>query len=78
MSLTPEFQYYLNHQDELVGTYSGKVIVIRNQQVVGQYDSHAEAYMDSIKKYDLGTFLIQLCTPGRDAYTLHWRGGWYP
>lgn len=65
-----QFQYYLAHQDELVEKYNGKVIVLVNHEVVGLYETEREAYWDSVKKYQLGTFLIQLCTPGRDAYTI--------
>ena len=32
-----------------------------------------DAYLDSIKKYKPGTFLIIECTPGADSYTIHQR-----
>lgn len=64
-----EFQYYLDHQTELVELYNGKFIVIKNQQVIGSYESHGEAYYESLKVNELGTFLIQHCTPGADSYT---------
>lgn len=66
-----QFEYYLSHQAELVEKYNGKVLVIANQAVVGVYDSEDDAYWDAIEKYQLGTFCIQLCTPGRKAYTMH-------
>ncbi len=65
-----EFLYYLAHQDELVEKYNGKVIVLVNHEVVGAYESNSEAYWAAVKKYPLGTFCIQLCTPGPDAYTI--------
>lgn len=67
--LDKEFEYYLNHQDELVKIYNGKYIVIKGETVVGAYNSQTDAYFDSEKKYGLGNFLIQLCTPGKEAYT---------
>ena len=67
--LEREFQYYIDHQDELVKKYNGKVLVIIGETVVGVYDTEAEAYFSSIKKHTPGTFLVQLCTPGRDSYT---------
>jgi hypothetical protein len=65
-----QFEYYLAHQDAFVAQYNGKVIVMVNHEVVGAYDTESDAYWDSVKKYPLGTFMIQLCTPGPDAYTI--------
>lgn len=65
------FQYYLDNQDELLKKYNGKFIVIKDNKVVGTFDNEAEAYFDSEKKYGLGNFLVQLCTPGDGGYTQH-------
>lgn len=67
--LEKEFQYYLDNQDELVQMYNGKFLVIKNQKVIASYDSEEDAYFESQKEHELGTFLIQKCTPGNDAYT---------
>lgn len=67
--LKKDFQYYLDHQDELVKTYSGRYLVIKAENVVGDYSSESDAYFDSVRKYGLGNFLIQLCTSGDEAYT---------
>jgi hypothetical protein len=67
--LDKEFEYYLDNQDELVKKYNNKYVVIVGQEVVGAYDSVDQAYYQSLKKYELGTFLIQECTPGDEAYT---------
>ena len=67
--LENEFKYYLDHQSELVEKYNGKVLVIIGENVVGTFTTEQEAYFSSIKKFQLGTFLIQKCTPGADAYT---------
>lgn len=70
--LDKEFKYYLEHQDELVSRYNGKYIVLIGEQVVGAYDNREDAYYSSIEKYEPGTFMIQLCTPGEDAYTVRY------
>ena len=67
--LNREFDYYLANQDELVKKYDGRVIVIVGEQVVGDYDNYDDAYFYSVNKYELGTFLLQECTEGEDAYT---------
>ena len=68
-SLEKEFQYYIDHQDELVGKYRGKVIVIKDEMVIGVYDSDIEAIEKSSEKHEIGTFLVQKCEPGPDSYT---------
>ena len=68
-ALKTEFQYYLSHQDELVETYNGKYVVIVGEEVVGSYDDELTAVTESEKKHELGTFLVQLVSPGKDAYT---------
>ena len=68
-SLESLFNYYLSNQTELVKQYNGKHIVLVDNTVVGAFDSMDEAYGFAESNYELGTFLIQLCTPGDEAYT---------
>ncbi len=67
--LDKEYKYYLEHQQELQKQYNGRFLVIIGEKVVGDYESQREAYLDSIKKYQLGTFLIQECTDRISDYT---------
>lgn len=67
--LEKEFKYYLKHQSDLVKEYSGKFIVLKNEKIIGVYNSHSEAYNETVKKEELGTFLIQHCLPGSDSYS---------
>jgi hypothetical protein len=69
MELRREFDYYLQHQDDLVRQYKGKFIVIKNEQVIGAYDSETEAITTTLKEHELGTFLVQKCEPGAESYT---------
>jgi hypothetical protein len=71
--LENEFKYYREHQDELVKEYNGRIIVIVNGKVVGIYGSKIDAYLDSVKEYNPGTFLIIECTPGPDSYAINQR-----
>ena len=68
-TLTKEFEYYTGHQKELVEKYVGKFVVIKNQEVIGAYDSEIEAYEEAQKNNELGTFLIQRVEPGVENYT---------
>ena len=68
-----EFQYYLSHQAELVREYNGKYIVIKNESVIGVFDSDAEAVNETVKTQRLGTFLLQKCEPGIEIQVYHSR-----
>ena len=68
--LDAEFKYYLDNQDEIVKLHNGKVVVIKDNKVVDAYENYQQAHIESVKKYKLGTFLLQLCTPGNEAYTI--------
>lgn len=67
--LEKEFKYYRDHQEELVKLYNGRVLVIIGESVVGDYDTYEEAYFEAMKKYEVGTFLLQQCSPGTKDYT---------
>lgn len=68
-SLEKEFNYYLAHQNELVKQYNGKFIVIKDQKVIGAYNSEIEAIETTSKEHELGTFLVQKCEPGTESYS---------
>ena len=68
-TLGKEFQYYIDHQGELVEKYRGKVIVIKDENVIGVYDSDMEAIEKTSEKYEIGTFLVQKCEAGSNSYT---------
>jgi hypothetical protein len=69
IGLEREFDYYLEHQDELVERYDGRVIVIKDGEVLGDYDSHIDAVTETKKTHEMGTFLVQAVSPGAGAYT---------
>ena len=67
--LKKELEYYIEHQDELVGKYNGKFIVIKNCNVIGSYNSALEAIEKTKQNHKLGTFIVQKCEPGKESYT---------
>jgi hypothetical protein len=68
-NLQDEFKYYVDHQKELAEKYNGKIIVIKDRQVIGVYDSEIRAVEETKKKHTLGTFLVQKCELGPESYT---------
>jgi hypothetical protein len=67
--LTQAFEYYVAHQDELLKQYAGKVIAIKDDQVLGAYDDELTAVRETHRSHKLGTFLVQRVTPGDADYT---------
>ncbi|MFY9610661.1 MAG: hypothetical protein WAU45_18875 [Blastocatellia bacterium] len=65
-----ELEYFVAHQEELVEKYQGKVLVIKGNELLGVYDDALEAYLEAQKRYELGTFMIQACEPGPQAYSV--------
>lgn len=67
--LDKEFKFYLDHQAELVEKFNGKFLVIKDEEVIGVYDSENAAYFETEKIHPAGTFLIQFCEAGDKSYT---------
>jgi hypothetical protein len=67
--LEKEFKYYLDHQEELIKKYNDQYIVIVGDKVIGSYDTQRQAYDETIREHEEGTFLIQYCSPGEESYS---------
>lgn len=68
--LQDELDFFIANQDELVRKHRGKVLVLRDREVVGVFDTPLQAYLDAESRYAAGTYAIQRCTPGPEAYTV--------
>lgn len=64
--LEQEYQFFLDHRDDLLKEHRGKYLVIVGCSVVGVYGTEVEAYIDSLSKYEAGSFLIQYCEEERN------------
>jgi hypothetical protein len=65
-----EFEYFRLNQAELVEKYKGKILVLKGKSILGAYDSTLEALYESVKENEIGSFMIQPCQPGPEAYTV--------
>ena len=65
-----ELQFFIANQDRLVANHGGKTLVIKGEEVVGVHNNPLEAYLEAVKKYEPGTFMIQPCAKGSDAYSV--------
>ena len=73
--LEDEFRYYIENQAQLSEQYEGKALVIKDQKVIGAYDSKGEALKKTVVDHELGSFLIQACSsdPNSVVNTFHSR-----
>ena len=67
--LDKQFKFYLENQDTFVEQYDGKVIALKNEEVLGAYENELDAVNVTLRRHELGTFLIQRVSPGDEAYT---------
>lgn len=69
-SIESNFRYFIEHQTELYALYPNKYLVIMDENVVFAGDSVSDALDYTLNnKLIPGTFLIQQCEEGEDAYT---------
>ncbi len=67
--LKEEFEFFLEHQEEFAEKYNGRFIVIKKQNVLGDYDTELEAVEETSKREEIGTFLVQKCERGDSSFT---------
>lgn len=64
-----DFEYFIRHYQELFSQYGHKFIVIRNNKILGSYNTELEAINETSKEYPLGTFIVQECNGDESGYT---------
>ena len=65
-----EFDYYLAHQEDFVAKYDGRVIVIKNHDILGVYDNELAAVTATQEHHTLGTFRNSVeSSAGDEAYS---------
>lgn len=67
--LQDEFDFYRANQADLLKRFEGKVVVIKDGQIIGVFEDEATAIQIVQKDHKLGTFLVQRVTPGDSAYS---------
>ena len=58
MALETEIKTYESRLDELLA-YEGKYVVINGQDVIGTFDSYADALQAAYSKFPTGEFLVK-------------------
>lgn len=68
--LEEELAFFIAEQKALVAKYGGKVLALKGKAVIGVYESMMDAYLETQNEHALGTFMIQPCEDGPEAYTV--------
>jgi len=58
-----DYEWFLNNFQKLYELYGDSFLVIKNKMVIGLYLSFHEAYETTKLTEELGTFIIQECSP---------------
>lgn len=64
-----DFLWFKENRAGLFKKYGDAFLVIKNQQIIGVYQSYADGVKQTAKKEDLGTFIVQHCTNDESGYT---------
>lgn len=69
--LEQEFKHYLDNQAELAKSHFSRFIIIKGQEILGDYPTEVDAILAGTNDLglELGTFLVQHCLPGVENYT---------
>ncbi|RYD56849.1 MAG: hypothetical protein EOP56_10680 [Sphingobacteriales bacterium] len=57
--ITEEIDYYKANREEFITLYNGKHLVIKDKQIIGVYNTNSQAYDETIKSHQVGTFIIE-------------------
>ena len=57
--LAVETAYYDEHARELLLAYPNRFLLIHGDELIGTYESHAEAVADGVRRYGRGPFLVR-------------------
>jgi hypothetical protein len=61
-----DYEYFLKNMEELYKQHGHKFLSLKNQQVLGVYDSFQNALAETLKHEEYGTFLIQECFQNKE------------
>jgi hypothetical protein len=56
-----DYEYFINNLATLYKEYGHRFLVIKNERIIGSYNSFDDAFAETVRTEALGTFLIQEC-----------------
>jgi hypothetical protein len=64
-----DYAWFLNNYSDLFSKYGSVYLAIKNESVIGIYNSYAEGVKETSKTESLGSFIVQKCDGSEAAYT---------
>ena len=64
-----DFDFFVSNYKKFFEEYGHKFLAIKNNAILGAYDSVQDAISDLSPKYEIGTYIIQECTNDDSSYT---------
>lgn len=64
-----DYTWFLTNYSELFSKYGSSYLAIKNENVIGIYNSYAEGVKETLKTEQIGTFIVQKCDGSETAYT---------
>jgi len=61
-----DYDYFLENLLSLYAKYGRCFLAIKNQSVIGVYETFRQAYDETLKTEEIGTFIIQECVDDPD------------
>ena len=65
-----DVEWYLEHHKELEEKYLGRVVVISNKEVLGDFASEGEAVLKTLETLEMGTFIVQRVRKDNAPYVI--------
>ncbi|MBO5336304.1 MAG: hypothetical protein J6A94_04135 [Lachnospiraceae bacterium] len=64
-----DFEYFLRNYHDFYLKYGHKFLAIKEEIVLGVFDSEIEAITEITKEHPLGSFIVQECNGDESGYT---------
>jgi hypothetical protein len=64
-----EPEFFRANQDELVEIFGGMVLAIKGDEILGAYNKTLDAFIETTKKHELGSFKLLSCDLRSKTFT---------
>lgn len=66
--MSEDFAWFKEHYTDFQKKYGESFIAIKNKKILGVYDSYGNGVRETVKTEELGTFIVQECSPDYNVY----------
>jgi fibrillarin-like rRNA methylase len=73
-----DFEFFLQNMEAFYKTYGHKFVAVKNQNILGAYDTFNDALDTTLKTEELGSFLVQEVFDDKNKMVHHFQGNVMP